>query len=60
MFAKLQIPQNLWKLYACMDSLGCDSIFTTKIISKVLFKIILIYYFKIILIFYLFIFFIIF
>jgi hypothetical protein len=57
MFAKLQIPQNLWKLYACMGSLGCDSIFTTKIILKVLFKMILIFYFKIILIFYLVIFF---
>jgi hypothetical protein len=34
MFAKLQNPQNLWKLYASMGSLIFASIFTTKIVLK--------------------------
>ena len=34
MFTKLQIPQNLWKLYGSMGSLVSASIFTTKIILK--------------------------
>jgi hypothetical protein len=34
MIAKLQIPQNLWKLYASVYSMGSASIFTTKTIFK--------------------------